>query len=59
MMEEKQKGFTYFVSKEQLDEYGKWPIARRLQWLFLANQLRKALPLDIIKVQDAFRGAEI
>jgi hypothetical protein len=59
MMEEKKKGFTYFVSKEQLDEYRKWPIARRLQWLFAANKMRKALAPETIKLQNAFRNGEL
>jgi len=34
MMTEQKKGFTYTVSQEQIDEYRKWPLDRRLKWLF-------------------------
>jgi len=53
------KGFTYYVSQEQMDEYIKWPIERRLQWLFLANKMRKSLPRKTIEFQEAFRQGKI
>jgi hypothetical protein len=59
MTEEKRKGFTYFVSREQIDAYRKWPIERRLLWLFQANKIRRALPAKVIELQDAFRKGEI
>jgi len=58
-MEEQKKGFDYFVSKEQIDEYRLWPVERRLQWLFLANKMRKFLPRKIIEIQEAFRQGKI
>jgi len=59
MMEEKRKGFTYYVSREQIDEYMKWPIERRLQWLLYGNKLRKSLPKRTIELQEAFRQGKI
>ena len=58
-MGRKKKGFSYVVTREQIDEYRKWPIERRLQWLFLANKMRKSLPKKTIKLQEAFRQAKI
>jgi hypothetical protein len=55
----KKKGFSYVVTREKIDEYRQWPIKRRLQWLFLANKMRKSLPKKIIKLQEAFRQAKI
>jgi hypothetical protein len=59
MMEEKRKGFTYYVSREQIDEYMKWPMERRLQWLLYGNKLRKSLPKRTIELQEAFRQGKI
>jgi hypothetical protein len=53
------RGFSYTVSREQIDEYRRWPIERRLQWLFLANKMRKSLPKKTIKLQEAFRQGKI
>ena len=58
-MEENRKGFTYYVSQEQMDEYIKWPVERRLKWLFLANKMRKSLPRKTIELQEAFRQGKI
>jgi len=58
-MTRRRKGFTYSVSREQLEEYGKWPMERRLQWLFQANKMRKHLPRKTIEIQEAFRQAKI
>jgi len=58
-MEGRKKGFTYTVSKEQLDEYRAWSIERRLKWLFLGNKLRKSLPQKTIEIQESFRQAKI
>ena len=59
IVEEQKKGFAYFVSKEQIEEYSSWPIERRLQWLFLANKMRRFLPRKTTKLQEAFRQGEI
>jgi hypothetical protein len=59
MTSEQRKGFSYYVSQEQIDEYRSWPIERRLQWLFLGNKLRKLLPEKTIKIQEAFRQGKI
>jgi hypothetical protein len=59
MMTEQKKGFTYTVSVEQMDEYRKWPIDRRLKWLFQANKMRRLLPKKTIEIQEAFRQAKI
>jgi hypothetical protein len=58
-MEEKKKGFAYFVSREQIDEYRSWPMERRLKWLYFGNKLRKSLPRRIIEIQEAFRQGKI
>jgi hypothetical protein len=58
-MRKQNKGFSYTVGREQIDEYRRWPIERRLQWLFLANKMRKSLPKKTIKLQEAFREAKI
>jgi hypothetical protein len=58
-MTEQKKGFTYTVSREQMDEYRKWPLDRRLKWLFQANKMRRLLPKKIIEIQEAFRQAKI
>lgn len=59
MKEKDRKGFSYYVSQEQIDEYRQWPIERRLQWLFLANKMRQFLPQRIIELQEAFREGKI
>jgi hypothetical protein len=59
MMTEQKKGFTYTVSVEQMDEYRKWPLDRRLKWLFQANKMRRLLPKKTIEIQEAFRQAKI
>jgi hypothetical protein len=58
-MAKDQKGFGYFVSREQIDEYRLWPMERRLQWLFLANKMRRFLPKKTIEIQEAFREGKI
>ena len=52
-------GFTYSVSREQIDEYTKWSLDRRLKWLFYANKMRKLLPKKTIEIQEAFRQGKI
>lgn len=52
-------GFTYSVSKEQLDEYRTWPIERRLKWLFYANKMRRCLPRKTVEIQELFRSGKI
>jgi hypothetical protein len=59
MMEEKRKGFAYYVSREQIDEYRSWAVERRLEWLYLGNKLRKSLPRETIEIQEAFRQGKI
>jgi len=58
-MEKQRKGFTYTVSQEQLDDYRKWPIERRLKWLYYANKIRKCLPRKTIEIQELFRDGKI
>jgi hypothetical protein len=58
-MEERKKGFNYFVSGEQIDEYRSWPMERRLQWLLYGNKLRKSLPKRTVEPQEAFRHSKI
>jgi len=49
------KGFSCFVSREQIETDCRWPLERRLQWLLLGNLLRKSLPSRTIQIQEAFR----
>ena len=56
---EAKKGFSYTVSREQIDEYRKWPLDRRLKWLLLGNKMRKCLPPKTIDLQEAFRQGKI
>lgn len=58
-MENQGKGFSYTVSKEQLDDYRKWPVERRLKWLYLANKMRKSLPRKTVEIQELFRSGKI
>jgi len=58
-MTEQRKGFTYTVSREQIDEYRAWRVDRRLKWLFQANKMRKLLPKKTIEIQEAFREGKI
>jgi hypothetical protein len=58
-MTEQKKGYTYTVSREQIDEYSTWPLDRRLKWLFQANKMRKLLPQKTIEIQEAFRQGKI
>jgi hypothetical protein len=56
---EKKKGFSYILTREQIDEYRSWPVERRLKWLFIANKLRRDLPQKTIEIQEAFRQGKI
>jgi hypothetical protein len=56
---DKKKGFSYILTKEQIDEYRSWPIERRLKWLFIANKIRRYLPKKTIEIQEAFREGKI
>ncbi len=58
-MTEQKRGFSYSVSLEQIDEYRKWPLDRRLKWLFYANKMRKLLPQKTIEIQETFRQGKI
>jgi hypothetical protein len=58
-MTEQKKGYTYTVSQEQIDEYTKWSLDRRLKWLFHTNKMRKLLPKKTIEIQEAFRQGKI
>jgi len=53
------KGFSYSVSREKINEYRSWPLERRLKWLLLSNKMRKSLNSKTIEVQDAFRSGKI
>ena len=59
MIKEEKGGFIYFLEREQIDEYRSWTVDRRLQWLFLANKMRKSLPRKTIELQEAFREGKI
>jgi len=53
------RGFSYYVSQEQINDYRTWPLERRLKWLFLCNKMRKSLNPKVIEIQDAFRSGKI
>jgi hypothetical protein len=59
MTTDQKKGYTYTVSREQIDEYRRWPLDRRLKWLFQANKMRKLLPKKTIEIQEAFRQGKM
>ena len=59
MKKKKAEGFTYHLTPEQLDEYRKWPIERRLKWLYFANKMRRFFPQKTLEIQDAFRRGEL
>ena len=59
MTDPERKGFAYHVADEQLERYRQWPIERRLQWLFAANQLRNCLSARTLEIQEDFRNARI
>jgi hypothetical protein len=54
-METQKKGFSYTIQREQIEEYRRWSIERRLRWIFLANKIRRLLPKHTIEIQEAFR----
>jgi hypothetical protein len=33
------KGFNYSITPEQLDDYAKWTIEEKLNWIFETNEL--------------------
>jgi hypothetical protein len=59
MKKRQEKGFSYTVSREQIDEYRRWSIDRRLQWIFQGNKMRKSLPKKTTDIQEAFRQGKI
>jgi hypothetical protein len=58
-MKKPTRGFSYTVEWEQIQKYRSWPPARRLQWLFEGNKLRRNLPAKVIEIQEAFRQGKI
>jgi hypothetical protein len=54
-MNREKRGFSYTVSRERIEQYRRWPLERRLQWLFLANKMRRSLPRKTIDIQEGFR----
>jgi len=58
-MAQHHRGFSYTVDREQIEEYRKWPLDRRLKWLFLANKMRRFLPRKTIDLQEAFRQGKL
>jgi hypothetical protein len=47
------RGFSYTVDQRQIDEYSKWPMERRLQWLLLGDRLRISLHIKTKDLHDA------
>jgi len=58
-MEKERKGFSYTLKDEQIEEYRKWPIEKRLEWLLQGNKMRKGLPKETIEIQELFREGKI
>lgn len=58
-MSDKAKGYSYFVGREQIEQYKAWPVIRRLAWLLEGNKLRKNLPDKTIAFQEAFRQGKV
>jgi hypothetical protein len=52
-------GFRYYLGKDVIERYQKKPIALRLQWLYMANVLRRGYSKRIIEIQDKFRQGKI
>ncbi len=55
MARSKAGGFRYYLTDEALLQYRKKPMVLRLQWLYMANVLRKGCDKRTIKIQDGFR----
>ena len=55
MNRKKGRGFYYSINKEQIKDYRKWSVERRLEWLYAGNLMRKLLPKRIVKIQESFR----
>jgi hypothetical protein len=55
----KRRGFRYKLTKEQIEEYRRWPVQRRLAWLYLGNKMRRHLPKKTIEIQELFRKGMI
>ena len=58
-MTSKKKGFYHEPTREQIEEYRRWPIERRLAWLLAGNRLRRLLPERTVELQEKFRRAEL
>ena len=58
-MSDKAKGYSYFIGREQIEQYKAWPVIRRLAWLLEGNKLRKNLPEKTIALQEAFRQGKV
>ncbi len=59
MAKSRSHGFRYYLSDDMLERYRKKPVALRLQWLYMANVLRKGYSRRTIKIQDRFRQGRI
>jgi hypothetical protein len=55
----KARGFKYHIDPVQIEEYRKWPLLRRLNWLLEGNKLRRSLPAKTIAIQEAFRQGKV
>jgi hypothetical protein len=58
-MPSKRKGFSYTVNENQIAEYRRWPVERRLKWLFEGNKIRRYLPQKTLKLHEEFRKGAI
>lgn len=54
-MRKKNRGFRYYLTDEQIHEYQKMPLYKRLLWLYQGNIFRKYYPKSIIALQESFR----
>jgi len=59
LRDDEKERILLYSEQEQLEEYRKWPVERRLKWLYYANKMRRELPKKTIEIQELFRGGKI
>jgi len=55
----KKGGFSYTLSLKRIRDYSRWPLDRRLAWLYQGNLLRMVYPKQIREIQEKFRKGEL
>lgn len=59
MKNKKKGGFEYYLEREKIQDYSRWPAEKKLKWLSEFNELRKYYPKEIIESHEKFRKGEI